>query len=191
MPMVGYGRVSKEEQKLDLQLDALKVSGCTKIFTDEISGATTDRCGLSECLEYLREGDTLTVWKLDRLGRSTKHLIELIETLKDRGIGFRSLTEGIDTSTPTGMFFFHIIGALAQLERSILITRTKAGLEAARARGRKGGRPKAISIEKFNAAYRLYQDRSMPVGDICHSLGINKRTFYNYLKVFSSSGKPA
>jgi len=143
---IGYARVSTEDQTLDLQKDALEKIGCSQIFTDTISGATRERPGLTKALEYVREGDSLVVWKLDRLGRSLKHLIETITELNNRKIGFKSLTENIDTTTSGGKLIFHIFGALAEFERDIIRERTNAGLQAARARGRLGGRPKAKNL---------------------------------------------
>src|SRR5215213_4903876 len=145
---VGYARVSTTDQTLDLQHDALTTAGCTKIFTDTASGAQTERKGLSEALAYVRAGDSLVVWKLDRLGRSLKDLISRITELNDRKIGFKSLTENIDTTTSGGKLIFHIFGALAEFERDIIRERTNAGLEAARSRGKLGGRPKALTSEK-------------------------------------------
>src|SRR5438874_12226421 len=146
--LIGYARVSTTDQTLDLQKDALKKIGCSKIFTDTISGATTERKGLEGALSYVREGDTLVVWRLDRLGRSLKHLIDTITKLNNRKIGFKSITENIDTTTSGGKLIFHIFGALAEFERDIIRERTNAGLLAARARGRKGGRPKALTPNK-------------------------------------------
>jgi DNA invertase Pin-like site-specific DNA recombinase len=145
--LIGYARVSTQDQTLNLQMDALETIGCTKIFTDTISGSATQRSGLDEVLEYVREGDTLVVWKLDRLGRSLKHLIETITNLNNRNIGFKSITENIDTTTSGGKLIFHIFGALAEFERDIIRERTNAGLQAARARGRIGGRPKVKTLD--------------------------------------------
>src|SRR5437868_15191816 len=145
--LIGYARVSTTDQTLDLQKDALEKIGCSKIFTDTASGAKAERKGLEEALDYVREGDTLVVWRLDRLGRSLKHLIETITTLNNRNIGFKSITENIDTTTSGGKLIFHIFGALAEFERDIIRERTKAGLAAARARGRTGGRPKAKNLD--------------------------------------------
>src|SRR5438067_3942637 len=142
--LIGYARVSTQDQTLDLQKDALEKIGCSKIFTDTISGATTERKGLDAALAYVREGDSLVVWRLDRLGRSLKHLIDTITMLNNRKIGFQSLTENIDTTTSGGKLIFHIFGALAEFERDIIRKRTNAGLQAARARGRLGGRPKTL-----------------------------------------------
>lgn len=179
--LVGYARVSTADQNLDLQIDALKKAGCEKIFRDTVSGAKTERQGLQEAFEYLRAGDTLVVWKLDRLGRSLKNLLEIVNKLKEKCISFKSLQEVIDTTTPTGQFFFHITACFAEFERSLIRERTKAGLEAARARGRKGGRKKAIRPEKFQLALELYNEKKLSVGEICQNLGIKRRTFYNYL----------
>src|SRR5262245_41893119 len=155
--LVGYARVSTDEQTLDLQKDALQKAGCERIFTDTASGAKTDRPGLEEALRFVRAGDTLGVWRLDRLGRSLKHLIETIGARQDHGVGFRSITENIDTTTSGGKLIFHIFGALAEFERDIIRERTKAGLAAARARGRKGGQPRALADAKQVAmAQALY-----------------------------------
>jgi len=167
--LIGYARVSTEDQTLALQQDALEKIGCSKIFTDVISGATTERPGLKEALSYLREGDSLVVWKLDRLGRSLKHLIETITDLNKRHIGFQSITEHIDTTTSGGKLIFHIFGALAEFERDIIRERTKAGLQAARARGRNGGRPKALDPKKVAIAQALYQDKQNSIEDICQT----------------------
>src|SRR5436305_13333862 len=144
--LIGYARVSTQDQTLNLQKDALEKLGCIKIFTDTASGAKAERIGLQEALEYVREGDTLVVWRLDRLGRSLKHLIETITRLNNRKIGFKSMTENIDTNTSGGKLVFHIFGALAEFERDIIQDRTKASIHAARARGRLGGRPKAKAL---------------------------------------------
>jgi DNA invertase Pin-like site-specific DNA recombinase len=143
--LIGYARVSTSDQTLDLQKDALQKTGCDRIFTDTASGAKAERTGLDEAISHLREGDILVVWRLDRLGRSLKHLIETITALNNRDIGFKSITEAIDTTTSGGKLIFHIFGALAEFERDIIRERTQAGLNAARARGRKGGRPKALT----------------------------------------------
>src|SRR5215213_1360475 len=164
---VGYARVSTSDQTLDLQQDALTKAGCTKIYTDTASGAQTEREGLTEALAYVRPGDTLVVWKLDRPGRSLKDLITRITELQTRKIGFKSLTENIDTTTSGGKLIFHIFGALAEFERDIIRERTRAGLEAARARGRYGGRPRLQgSARKVALAETLYEDRKTPVKDI-------------------------
>lgn len=180
--LVGYARISTVEQNFDLQLDALKSAGCEKIYRDKASGSLSNRPMINEAIEYLRPGDTLVVWRLDRLGRSLKNLIELTNTLSSREIGFKSIVETIDTTTPTGQFFFHITGAFAELERNLIRERTQAGLKAARARGRKGGRPKSIDPKTFEIALQIYNDKNMSVGDMCKRLGIVKRTFYRYLE---------
>ncbi len=183
---VGYARVSTTEQTLDLQLDALKRAGCTKIFTDTASGAKEERRGLDEAVAYLRPGDTLVVWRLDRLGRSLKHLIEVVTDLEKRGIGFKSLTESIDTTTSGGKLIFHIFGALAEFERNLIKERTQAGLQAARSRGHLGGRPKALATaQKIAMAQKLYSDKSNAIADICKSLHISRATLYRYVNTRS------
>jgi DNA invertase Pin-like site-specific DNA recombinase len=180
--LIGYARISTQDQTLNLQQDALQKAGCSKIFTDTISGATTERKGLEQALSYVRAGDTLVVWRLDRLGRSLKHLIETITTLHDKKIGFKSITENIDTTTSGGKVIFHIFGALAEFERDIIRERTQAGLLAARARGKKGGRPKALHTNKVAMAQALYNDKSNSIADICKTLKISKATLYRYIK---------
>jgi DNA invertase Pin-like site-specific DNA recombinase len=179
---LGYARVSTTEQDLSLQLDGLGDAGCEKIYEDRISGAKTDRPGLQEALAYLRKGDTLVVWRLDRLGRSLKHLIETVNDLEERGIGFQSLQEAIDTTTSSGRLVFHIFGALAEFERNLIRERTHVGLEAARARGRKGGRPKALNTKKIELLYELYDSKKHTVKEICEMMGISKPTLYSYLR---------
>ncbi len=179
--LIGYARVSTQEQTLNLQQDALVKIGCTKIFTDTASGAKTERKGLDEAIQFLRAGDTLVVWRLDRLGRSLKHLIETISTLDNRQIGFKSLTENIDTTTSGGKLIFHIFGALAEFERDIIRERTNAGLQAARARGRRGGRPKALTAKKVQMAQQLYYDKTNAIADICKTLNISRATLYRYV----------
>src|SRR5579884_4097368 len=182
--LVGYAGVSTQDQTLNLQKDALEKIGCTKIFTDVISGAKAERKGLQEALEYVREGDTLVVWRLDRLGRSLKHLIETITNLNNRKIGFKSLQENMDTTTSGGKLIFHIFGALAEFEREVIRERTNAGLQAARARGRLGGRPKLSSLDpkKVALARKLYDDGHMQVKEICETLHIGRSTLYRYIK---------
>src|SRR3712207_6388362 len=159
MALIGYARVSTTDQQLHLQQDALKAVGCLKIFTDTLSGATVERKGLDDALAYLRHGDTLVVWRLDRLGRSLKHLIETVTTLQDKGIELKSLTEHIDTGTSGGKLIFHLFGALAEFERNLIRERTAAGLLAARARGKQGGRPKSqlSDARKLQMAKRMYE----------------------------------
>jgi DNA invertase Pin-like site-specific DNA recombinase len=177
---VGYARVSTLDQNPELQLDALKASGCGKLFVEKASGAKEDRPQLLAALDYLREGDTLVVWKLDRLARSMKQLIETVDQLKARGIGFRSLTEAIDTTTAAGELFFHIFGALAQFERSIIRERTNAGLKAALARGRKGGRRPKVKEDDIRAALALLNDPQISVRSAAKRLGLSVSTLYRH-----------
>ncbi len=179
--LVGYARVSTFDQNLDLQKDALSTAGCEKVFLDQVSGVASERPGMEKAFEYLREGDTLVVWRLDRLGRSLKHLIEMIAHLDERKIGFKSLQESIDTTTSGGKLVFHIFGALAEFERNLISERTTAGLSAARARGRLGGRPRALDEQKIKVALKLYEDRQHTVQEICKIIGVSKPTFYNYV----------
>lgn len=180
-----YARVSTEDQNLSLQLDALKLAGCDKVFKEKISGAKTDRPELAKLLDQVREGDTVTVWKLDRLGRSLKHLIETVAQFQTRGVGFRSLKESIDTTTATGKLIFHIFAALAEFERGMLQERTNAGLAASRDRGIVGGRRPGITSEllkKAPTAATLYQAKKLPVDEIARQLDISKPTLYKLLK---------
>lgn len=178
---IGYARISTNDQNLELQLDELKKAGCEKIFQDVASGAKNERKGLEEALEFARKGDVLVIWKLDRLGRSLKHLIQVVNDLQARGVGFRCLTQNLDTTSPSGMLVFQIFGAIAEFERSLIQERTLAGLKAARARGRKGGRPKALDQKKISIALALYSDGKTPVAEICKTLAISRPTFYRYL----------
>ena len=180
--IIGYARVSTEDQNLDLQLDALKDVGCERIFEDKISGSKKVRDGLSIALHTVRKGDTLVVWKLDRLGRSLQHLISVVNELKHGGVFFRSLKENLDTSSSTGKLIFHIFGALAEFERDIIRDRTLAGLASARARGRKGGRPRLLDVDKIHLARTLMKEKSHSVRDICNILGVSKATLYRYLR---------
>ena len=175
---IGYARVSTQDQNLDLQNDALKGAGCEKIYTDKMSGAKTDRPGLEKILGFIRKGDTLVVWKLDRLGRSLKHLIQVMQLLDGRGVYFRSVQESLDTSTPGGKLIFHVFGALAEFERDIIRERTLAGLAAARSRGRVGGRPRKLSKKQVEMAKNLMNDISIPIAEICETLGVSKATLY-------------
>lgn len=175
---VFYARVSTSDQSLDLQLDAAERASCGKVFTDTISGAKSSRPGLDECLVFLRPGDCLVVWKLDRLGRSLRHLIDLMADLEGRGVGFRSLQESIDTTTPGGKLVMHVFAALAEFERDLIQERTKAGLAAARARGRKGGRRNLLFGKKLELAQQLRADRNMSVDEACRILGCSRATFY-------------
>ena len=183
---IGYARISTQEQNLDLQRDALKQAGCNKIITDEASGSLAERPGLTKLKDSLREGDTLVVWRLDRLGRSLKHLIEFIYDLETKKIGFKSIHESIDTTTSTGKLVFHIFGALAEFERSLIKERSKAGLAAARARGRLGGRPKSLNLSKRQLVAEMYKDRKRTVKEICQMVEISKPTLYKYVREKSS-----
>jgi DNA invertase Pin-like site-specific DNA recombinase len=167
--LIGYARVSTSDQHLDLQLDALKKAGCEEdnIYTDTVSGAKIERQGLNDALSHLRKGDKLVVWKLDRLGRSLQHLIETINLLHSKGIGFQSLQENIDTSTSGGKLTFHLFGALAEFERDLIRERTQAGLAAARARGRKGGRKRVMSANQIKMAKALRKDPKNTIEEIC------------------------
>src|SRR6266545_4006100 len=188
--LIGYARVSTNGQELQLQLDALKKAGVAKadIYTDKASGSKTARPGLERCLQALQPGDTLLVWRLDRLGRSLRHLIDLVEDLRQRGVGFKSICDGaIDTTTASGEFIFHIFTALAQFERRLIQERTNAGLAAARARGRNGGRPAIPSDDpRVQMAKKLHSDKTLSVPDICRTLRISRPTLYRYLTRGSS-----
>src|SRR5690349_7947467 len=179
--LIGYVRVSTVDQNLALQRDALTEVGCTKIFTEQMSGAVADRPALHDALEFARSGDTLIVWKLDRLARSMKQLIETVETLRLRGIGFRSLTEALDTTTAQGRLVFHMFGALAEFERSLIRERTQAGLAAARRAGRTGGRPPKLTEDDLDAARALLANADIGVTQIAHRLGVSSATLYRYL----------
>lgn len=179
--LVGYARVSTQDQDPALQLDALKAAGCEKLFTEKASGAQRERPQLQAAIDYMREGDTLVIWKLDRLARSLKQLIETVESLAARGIGLRSLTEAIDTTTSGGKLIFHIFGALAEFERGVIRERTRAGLDAARARGRTGGRPPALSPGDLAAAKALLRDPDITVEQVARRLGVVPSTLYRHI----------
>lgn len=179
--LIGYARVSTVDQTLALQQDALTNAGCEKTFTDTVSGSMAERPGLAEALNFARSGDTIVVWRLDRLGRNLRHLIDTVNTLKEGGIQFRSLQEQIDTSTSGGKLVFHLFGMLAEFERDLIQERTQAGLAAARARGRVGGRPR-LSVEKVRQLRTLASDRTNSVPEICKTLGISRTTFYRYMR---------
>lgn len=179
--LVGYARVSTDDQNLELQLDALEQVGCKEIFEDRQSGAKASRPGLDKALEYVREGDTLVVWRLDRLSRSLKDLIAMVAELEQSGVGLKSIHESIDTTSSSGKLIFHIFGALAEFERNLIRERTQAGLSAARARGRLGGRPKALSEEKRALAVKLYDEQQHSIDEICELMGISKPTLYKYI----------
>lgn len=179
--LVGYQRVSTDDQNLALQHDALQVAGCEKIFSDKMSGAKADRPGLKKAFDFAREGDTLVVWRLDRLGRSLKDLIALVEELESRKIGFRSLTESIDTTTSGGKLIFHLFGALAEFERNLIRERTQAGLQAARARGRRGGRRQKLTPQQIEIGRSLAADPKQSISSICEHLDISRPTYYRYI----------
>ena len=180
--LIGYARVSTAEQNLHAQKDALKAAGCKRIYTDTVSGAKARRPGLDQALEHCREGDTLVVWKLDRLGRSLPHLVETIRQLQENDIGFKSLQESIDTNTSGGKFIFHLSASLAEFERDLIRERTKAGLAAARARGRKGGRPPGVDEKKRKTALALKADPRLSISEICSIVGISRNTYYKYTR---------
>ncbi len=185
--LIGYARVSTNDQDLNLQLDALEKAGCTKemIFMDKISGAKSERPGLEKCLAALESGDTLLVWRLDRLGRSMQHLVSLIEELRQKGISFKSICDGaIDTTTASGELIFNIFSSLAQFERRLIQERTKAGLDAARARGRQGGRKKMDNDDpKIQMAKTMHKNHGMSIEDICKTLKISRASFYRYINL--------
>ncbi len=183
--LIGYARISTTNQNLDLQIDALTNAGCEKIYQDQISGSAISRPALDELIQDIRKGDVLVIWKLDRLGRSFKDLITLVNNLLERGIGLKSLNDPIDTTTAQGRLIFNIFGSLAEFERELIKERTIAGLEAARARGKKGGRPSGLSKSaqgKAHSAELLYKEGMLSVSEICSQLDLSKATFYKYLK---------
>lgn len=179
--LIGYARVSTQDQETELQMDALTAVGCERVFVEKASGAHRDRPELKAALEYVRAGDTIVVWKLDRLARSLKQLIETVDDLQRREIGFRTLTETIDTTTPSGRLIFHIFAALAEFERSIIRERTMAGLAAARTRGRIGGRPRSLSDQDIQLARVLIKESDLTIREIATHLGVTTSTFYRYL----------
>lgn len=185
MALIGYARVSTAEQTLALQLDALRGAGCDPVFTDQASGAKADRPGLGEAVAYVRSGDTLVVWKLDRLGRSMVHLIETVRRLEAKRTGFRSLTEGVDTTTPGGTLVFHLFGALAQFERDLIRERTHAGLKAAEARGRKGGRKPVITPDKLARA-KIHLAAGLTVREAAARVKVGKSALYLALALAGS-----
>lgn len=178
---IGYARVSTHDQNPQLQIDALDQAGCERIFTEKASGAKRDRPELKAALDYMREGDTLVVWKLDRLARSLRQLIDTVDALENRGIGLRSLTEAIDTTTAGGKLTFHIFAALAEFERSVIRERTTAGLAAARQRGKVGGRPRTMSEDDVTAAKALLRDTSIPVKEVAKRIGVSVSTLYAHI----------
>ncbi len=178
--LIGYARVSTIDQNLDLQLSTLKAAGCEKLYQDQISGTKANRPGLGMALEVLRKNDTLVVWKLDRLGRTVKGLIDLVNQLHQKEIHFKSITDNVDTSTPAGRFFFHIMASLAQMERELMAERTKAGLAAAKAKGRVGGRKRKMTQSKIESAKQLLASGSLP-RDVAQNLGISIPTLYRWI----------
>src|SRR5918912_4085553 len=189
--LLGYARGSTVDQNLALQRDALMEAGCAKIFTEQMSGAVTDRPALQDALEFARSSDTLIVWKLDRLARSMKQLIETVETLRQRGIGVRSLTEALDTTTAQGRLVFHMFGALAEFERSLIRERTQAGLAAARRLGRTGGRPPKLTEDDIEAAKAMLANPEIAVTQIAQRLGVSPATLYRYLPAARTANIPA
>ena len=188
--LVGYARVSTADQTLALQQDALQQAGCERVFTDTASGARADRPGLEAAIAFARAGDTLVVWKLDRLGRSLPHLVQTVTQFQERGIGSRSLTEQLDT-TSGGKLIFHVFAALAEFERDAIRERTQAGLAAARARGRRGGRPRSPALndaKKVALAQRLYEDGPTSIEDLCRMLKVSRSTLYRYVRATSRAG---
>lgn len=184
--LIGYARVSTQDQNLELQREALVKAGCKQVFEDKVSGSRAERPGLAKMLDMLREGDTLIIWKLDRLGRSVKQLVDLVGKLHKQGVQFRSLTDSIDTSTPSGRFFFHVMASLAEMERELTIERTRAGLEVARQLGRRGGRKPKMTESKVESAKKLL-DSGMPPRDVAMNLGVSIPTLYRWVPASSSS----
>jgi DNA invertase Pin-like site-specific DNA recombinase len=182
--LIGYARVSTQDQNLELQRKALLDAGCEKIFDDKLSGSRSDRPGLAQALAILRDGDTLVVWKLDRLGRSVKHLVDLVGELREQGIQFRSLTDSIDTATPSGRFFFHVMATLAEMERELTVERTKAGLEVARSLGRVGGRKRRMTDSKIESAKKLLAS-GVPPRDVAKNLGVSMPKLYRWVPASS------
>ena len=178
--LIGYARVSTQDQNLDLQIEALAKAGCKKVFDDKISGSRAERPGLAKAMEMLRDGDTLVVWKLDRLGRSVKNLVDLIGELHKQGVQFKSLTDAIDTGTPSGRFFFHVMASLAEMERELTVERTRAGLEVARQLGRKGGRKRQMTDSKIESAKKLLAN-GVPHRDVAKNLGVPVPTLYRWI----------
>ena len=181
--LIGYARVSTGDQSLALQIDALEEAGCERFFRDQVSGIVNIRPNLNQALNIARPGDTLVVWRLDRLSRSLRDLIETVTLLESRGVQLKSLHESIDTASSSGKLIFHLFGALAEFERNLIKERTLAGLQAARARGRKGGRPPSLDAEKRKLAVKLYNDKNYSVNQVCQVMGISKPTLYKYVRV--------
>ena len=181
--LIGYARVSTGDQRLTLQIDALKEAGCDRIFEDLLSGASNNRPGLEQALEFARDGDMIVVWRLDRLSRSLRDLIDTVAMLKGRGVQLKSLKESIDTSSSSGQLIFHLFGALAEFERNLIKERTQAGLEAARARGRRGGRSPALDKNERALAVQLYDEKNHSIVQICKMMNISKPTLYKYVRL--------
>ena len=184
--LIGYARVSTQDQNLNLQIEALTKAGCEKVFEDKVSGTRAERPGLTKALELMRTGDTLVVWKLDRLGRSVKHLVDLVAGLQKQGVQFKSLTDAIDTGTPSGRFFFHVMASLAEMERELTVERTRAGLEMARQLGRKGGRKRLMTDSKILSAKKLLAN-GVPPRDVAKNLGVSVPTLYRWIPASNNS----
>ena len=184
--LIGYARVSTQDQNLNLQIDALRKAGCEKVFDDKVSGTRAERPGLTKALELMRAGDTLVVWKLDRLGRSVKQLVDLVAGLQKQGVQFKSLTDAIDTGTPSGRFFFHVMASLAEMERELTVERTRAGLEIARQLGRKGGRKRLMTDSKIQSAKKLLAN-GVPPRDVAKDLGVSVPTLYRWIPASNNS----
>jgi DNA invertase Pin-like site-specific DNA recombinase len=180
--LIGYARVSTYEQSLDLQIDALEQIGCKKIYADKVSGAKAERLELSKLKESLREGEIVVVWKLDRMSRSLRDLIDLVRFFESKGVGFRSITENIDTTTPSGKLIFHIFGSMAEFERDLIRERTLAGLATARARGRNGGRPRSTTKNQDEMIWKMYQDKNIEIKTITETFNISKTKLYKVVK---------
>jgi DNA invertase Pin-like site-specific DNA recombinase len=180
---IGYSRISTSDQNLELQLDELKKAGCEKIFQDVASGSKDERQGLQDAISFAREGDCIVIWKLDRLSRSLRHLIDTVNQLKGRGIGLRVITMNLDTTTPSGNLVFHIFASLSEFERELIRERTIAGLQAARVRGRVGGRKRLMDEKKVQIAKSLHADGKATVSEICETLNVSKATLYRNLKL--------
>jgi DNA invertase Pin-like site-specific DNA recombinase len=189
--LIGYARVSTVDQNLALQRAALTEAGCEKIFTEQMSGAVANRPQLADAISYARSGDTIVVWKLDRLARSIKQLIYTIESLRVRGVGFRSLTEALDTTPPQGRLVFHMFGALAEFERSLIRERTQAGLLAAKRAGRTGGRPPKLTDEDIEAARAMLSNPDIGVASVANRLGVSLATLYRYIPAARASAAEA
>jgi DNA invertase Pin-like site-specific DNA recombinase len=187
--LLGYARVSTQDQTLALQRDALDAAGCARVFEEHASGAADERAELANLFDHVRPGDTVVVWRLDRLGRSLRHLIDTVNSLADRRVGFRSLSENIDTTTPGGKLVFHIFAALAEFERELIRERTNAGLTAARARGRVGGRPSALSAAQINEARRMYEAGDYTWAEIGEMFDVSRMTVYRHV-VNSTNDEP-